>query len=271
MASKRIGTIINIKVMVMLMPITILFLLCIIIVEPAYAEYSHSGSVTSGGGVSTSAAYENLSVIGVLTEVGNSANYQNQAGLISVFKSEGAYSATLNATAGPNGSISPSGAVLLPFGTNQTFTINPNSGFHVSSVLVDGTIAGVMQNYTFSNVTANHTINAYFAVDSFTITAGANKNGSIYPSGSVAVDYLASASFTITPDSGYQVANVIVDGVMVNVASSYTFDNVTTNHSIQATFEQQSVATPVPALGPLSLLMVVFGLAGLLMRRKRSQ
>src|SRR5262249_16852403 len=49
---------------------------------------------------------------------------------------------TITASAGANGSISPSGSVVVTQGANQTFTITPNSCYHVSDVLVDGSSVG---------------------------------------------------------------------------------------------------------------------------------
>src|SRR6185436_18906321 len=88
---------------------------------------------------------------------------------------------TITASAGANGTISPVGAVSVNNGTNQTFTITANSGFHIDSVLVDGSSVGAVGTYTFTNVTANHTIAATFAanVNTSTITASAGANGTI--------------------------------------------------------------------------------------------
>jgi hypothetical protein len=69
---------------------------------------------------------------------------------------------TITASAGSGGSISPSGAVKVNQGANQTFTITANSGFSISSVTVDGANQGAISSYTFSNVQANHTISASF-------------------------------------------------------------------------------------------------------------
>jgi hypothetical protein len=69
---------------------------------------------------------------------------------------------TITASAGSNGSISPSGGVVVNQGANQSFTISPNSGYNVSSVTVDGNSQGAITSYTFSNVQANHTISATF-------------------------------------------------------------------------------------------------------------
>ncbi len=70
---------------------------------------------------------------------------------------------TITAAAGSGGAISPSSAVSVAYGTNQTFNIIPNSGYKISNVLVDGTSVGAVSDYTFSNITSNHTISASFA------------------------------------------------------------------------------------------------------------
>ncbi|MBA7510388.1 hypothetical protein ES705_02372 [subsurface metagenome] len=72
---------------------------------------------------------------------------------------------TITATAGPGGSIAPSGAVTVNHGANQTFTIIPDPGYHIADVLVDGSSVGAVPTYTFTNVTADHTIEAIFALD----------------------------------------------------------------------------------------------------------
>jgi photosystem II stability/assembly factor-like uncharacterized protein len=143
---------------------------------------------------------------------------------------------TITASAGANGTISPSGAVTVDSGANQSFTITPNANYHVADVLVDGSSVGAVTSYTFTNVTADHTISATFAISAFTITASAGANGSISPSGAVAVDSGANQSFTITPNANYHVADVLVDGSSVGAVTSYTFTNITANHTISATF-----------------------------------
>jgi parallel beta-helix repeat protein len=154
---------------------------------------------------------------------------------------------TITASAGANGSISPTGAVTVNQGSSQTFAITPNSGFAVSSVTVDGTSVGAVTTYTFSNVQANHTISAAFAPVTFTITASAGANGSISPTGAVTVNQGASQTFTITPNSGFSVSDVAVDGTSVGAVSTYTFSNVQANHTISATFVANSVTFTITA------------------------
>lgn len=69
----------------------------------------------------------------------------------------------ITAKAGANGTITPSGSVTVKAGADQAFAIQPNIGYTVSKVLVDGTDVGAVTSYTFKNVTANHTIEAVFA------------------------------------------------------------------------------------------------------------
>lgn len=148
---------------------------------------------------------------------------------------------TITATAGDNGSISPAGASVYR-GDDQTFTITPNEGYEVADVLVDGSSVGAVSTYTFENVTGNHSISATFKpkVVTHTITATAGSNGSITPSGAVTVTDGADQTFTITPNKGYQIANVLVDGKSVGAVSSYTFQDVTADHTIYATFVKES-------------------------------
>ena len=143
---------------------------------------------------------------------------------------------TITASAGAGGSIDPSGAVIVTDGADQTFTITPDAGYHVADVLVDGVSVGAVTSYTFTDVQADHTIAASFAIDTFTITASAGAGGSIAPSGVVSVDYGADQTFTITPDAGYHVADVLVDGVSVGAVTSYTFTDVQADHTIAASF-----------------------------------
>jgi hypothetical protein len=72
----------------------------------------------------------------------------------------------------------------------------------------------------------------------FTINASAGLGGLISPSGTTAVNSGESKTFTITPDKGYKISDVKVDGKPVGAVSTYTFTNVTDNHTIEATFEK---------------------------------
>ncbi len=75
------------------------------------------------------------------------------------------------------------------------------------------------------------------AVLSYDITASAGDHGTITPEGKVSAYYGSAKTFNFTPDEGYKVADVVVDGASVGAVSSYTFENITKAHTISVTFE----------------------------------
>jgi GH25 family lysozyme M1 (1,4-beta-N-acetylmuramidase) len=78
-------------------------------------------------------------------------------------------------------------------------------------------------------------------IGTFIITASAGSGGSISPSGTVTVNYGDSKTFTITSNSGYKISDVKVNGKSVGAVSTYTFTNVTNNHTIEAVFEKNEI------------------------------
>ena len=79
----------------------------------------------------------------------------------------------------------------------------------------------------------------------YIIEATAGEGGSISPSGKVSVVRGEDAQFSITPDEGYQVEDVLVDGESVGAVTGYLFENVTGKHTISVTFtEEAGVADP---------------------------
>jgi parallel beta-helix repeat protein len=239
---------------------------------------------------------------------------------------------TITASAESNGSIDPSGDILVDAGADQIFTITPDEYYQIADVVVDGSSVGVVDNYTFTNVNEDHTISATFSEetipvvnhapvivstpiatanidepysydvnatdadddpltyslitnpegmninsstgiitwvpsdtgdfdvtvkasdgdifdtqeytitvspvvpDTFTITASAGSNGSIDPSGDVIVNEGSDQLFNITPDSGYEISDVLVDGSPIGAESTCIFTNITQDHTISATF-----------------------------------
>ena len=72
---------------------------------------------------------------------------------------------TITGSAGANGTISPAGPVNISASGTQGFKITPDENYHVADVLVDGSSIGAVPSHTFTNVRANHTIVATFAVN----------------------------------------------------------------------------------------------------------
>jgi len=66
---------------------------------------------------------------------------------------------------GTGGTLSPSGLVTVYHGKDKTFTITPDTGYHIPDVLMDGESQGSIFTYAFYAVNINHTITAIFAPD----------------------------------------------------------------------------------------------------------
>ncbi len=81
----------------------------------------------------------------------------------------------------------------------------------------------------------------------YTIKAAAGTGGSISPSGNVSVREGADQTFTITPDKGYAVSNVKIDGRSIGLVKSYTFENVKRAHTIEVSFTRANEFIDVPA------------------------
>ncbi len=145
---------------------------------------------------------------------------------------------TITATAHEGGTIEPSGNVLVHEGTSKSFLITPDEDYHILDVKVDGQSVGQVSTYTFSNVLSNHTIEAYFEHDQtqYVISATATEGGSIDPSGEITILKGEDQTFLITPDNGYFINDVLVDGKSVGRVSEYTFENVNSSHTIHAIF-----------------------------------
>ena len=151
---------------------------------------------------------------------------------------------TITVSGGANGVISPSGSVSVNYGGNQDFSITPDSGYHIASILIDGGSATVLspsgETISFTNLEASHTLTATFAVDTFTVTASAGAGGSISPTGSSSFNYGGSQTFTVTPSVGYHIASITANGASVTVTSpsgqTYQFSAVSADSSLTATF-----------------------------------
>ncbi len=156
---------------------------------------------------------------------------------------------TITASAGTGGSISPSGSVAAAYGSDVTFTITPDTDYHILDVTVDGVPQGAISSHTFYAVAENHAISASFEADTttVTITATAGTGGSITPTGAITVNYGEDQAFTITADPGYHIEDILVDSISQGATSSYTFYDVTADHAITATFEPDTVTHTITA------------------------
>lgn len=144
---------------------------------------------------------------------------------------------TITATAGAKGTVTPAGVTTKDYGTEQEYIITPSTGYHIASVLADGVSAGAVAKYTFSNITANHTISASFAIDTYTVTATVSTGsvtGALDPT-SKSVSYGGTATFTVSPNTGYRIDSVSGCGGTLS-GTTYTTGAITADCTVSATF-----------------------------------
>jgi CSLREA domain-containing protein len=107
-------------------------------------------------------------------------------------------------TAGGGGTITPSTLQVVNAGESRVFTITPDPGYHILDVGVDGVSVGVVNIYTFTNVTADQSISATFGLNEYTMTTGVVGQGQVTRTPDQAT-YLFGSVVTLTaiPQAGW--------------------------------------------------------------------
>jgi len=131
-------------------------------------------------------------------------------------------------------------------GANVTFNgetkATDTEGIAVFSGVLAGSRAYTVSKEGYNNSTGNVTVDSDESVDvtltkkTYTITASAGSGGIIDPSGEVIVEHGSSKTFTMSPSDGYSVKDVLVDNESVGPRATYTFNNITSNHTISVSF-----------------------------------
>ncbi|HOI34435.1 MAG TPA: Ig-like domain-containing protein [Mesotoga infera] len=156
---------------------------------------------------------------------------------------------TIAASANPPAGGTITGAGSYDHGDTVNLVAAANEGYEFINWTENGVQVSANDAYSFM-ATANRTLVANFRLKTYTITATAGAGGSINPAGNVNVTHGSNQSFAITPNTGYEIEDVKVDGVSIGAVSTYNFTNVTTNHTIHATFRLKSYTIVVSANPP---------------------
>jgi hypothetical protein len=165
-------------------------------------------------------------------------------------------------------SVSPANQSFAPVGGTDTINVTTKSGCSWTAVSNDSWLvvtsngnASGKDNVNYSalpnssssmrtatlNVAGQSVTITQSGMPSYAITGSAGSNGSISPNASVIITSGGNQTFNIMPDAYYQVADVKVDGVSKGPITSYTFSNITSNHSISASFVMTSYAISASA------------------------
>lgn len=161
------------------------------------------------------------------------------------------------------GIISPAETLVLPAGSNQSFTVTSNTNYEITGIHVNGVrlapepVGGLfppppLTEYTFTieNLQENTLLEISFsrlAPTFYYIDAKAGVNGTIDPVGSIQVASGNNMTFNIIPNAGYIIADVIVNDTSVGPVSSYTFTNIQSHQFIEAKFRLPGPSITVTA------------------------
>jgi len=149
--------------------------------------------------------------------------------------------------AGIGGTIQPSGAVIVTYGQNQTFIITPDTGYHVSDVMIDGSSIGPTTSYTFYSVDNNHTITAVFAQNEYVLTIHVIGDGAIAKSPDKTIyTHGEIVELTATANSGWTFSGWSGDLTGSQNPTTITMDS---DKVVNATFIQEAYTLTVNLFG----------------------
>jgi hypothetical protein len=182
------------------------------------------------------------------------------------------YTLTITKTGNGTGTIitSPAGTTFSP-GTSVTLTATPDT--YSTFAGWSGGCSGSQTSTCTVTMNSNVSVSGAFNLKTFTITSSAGTGGSISPSGSISVNAQSSQTFTITPSTGYNISSVKIDGISISPIASYTFNNITANHTITASFTQivggetvtyfgQQTSNSTDNIGDTGRVATIWGLNG---------
>ena len=143
----------------------------------------------------------------------------------------------VNAKASNGATISPQGYSEVENGSVMNYVIGAREGYYIESVTVNDEPVSITDSILSLEITQNTTILVSAKKKIFDVNINNTENGQILLSANKA-EYGENCTAQIIPDTGYIVADVLVDGVSVGAVKTYTITNITQSHTITAVFEE---------------------------------
>ncbi len=144
-------------------------------------------------------------------------------------------------------------------GSDVKVTASAYRGYQFVNWTLNGNVVSTEPEYTISRIDQDYCLTANFMkqqAKTYEMNAAVETgNGQIYPAGKVMVPEDGTLVYTITPQNGYKISGVTVNGQAVGAVTSYTFTKINAGHTIKASFVQKenavnSAATPSPKASP---------------------
>ena len=167
--------------------------------------------------------------------------------VVSVTFEEIEYTETVTVSVGDNGTVSPSGSVVVERGEDLELTITPDDGYCIASVILDGTdVTSEVKDSVFilSNVVSGHSVRVEFEVITYTVTVTAGENGSADPTTSV-VEYGKSLKIVFIPEPGYRTSYLTINGgdrIVPDDRTNYVIDDIIEDKAVEVFFERDDSA-----------------------------
>lgn len=141
------------------------------------------------------------------------------------------------------GDVSPEGLCFVPAAESKTGTPLLLTACEVSGTL---TVTQIEDTSGGTSSGGGSSSGGNGNVYQYTIRAEAGQGGSISPNGAVRVEKGKDQTFTMKPEQGYEVKEVLVDGKSIGAVSQYTFENVRSAHTIKVVFKPVDTAEETP-------------------------
>lgn len=155
----------------------------------------------------------------------------------------------INATvAGGHGSVNPPGQ-QVSYDGSATIDIVPGAGYHLATVVDNGTPVTPADPYVIDNVIDNHGVIATFAINEYSVDASVNGgHGSVTPAGQTVASG-GTAVVNIGADTGYHITTISDNGEFVPVSNPYSITNTASDHNIVVTFAINKYTTKAEVTG----------------------
>ncbi len=148
------------------------------------------------------------------------------------------------------GAIDPEGEVMVEHGNDQGFFITPLPGAYIADVLVNEESVGVTEEYIFEDVTEDgNEIHAIFEWLSYDVTITSEGNGTVDPSGTVAVEHGNSLEIEFIPESGHYLTDLLVNDIGEDPVESFLLLDVTENTTVHGVFDIMTYTVNASAQG----------------------
>ncbi len=134
--------------------------------------------------------------------------------------------------------IEANGTPVTGFASMDMYTVGSltaSTTYYFNIIVKDE--AGNKSAYQTKSVTTSAAIGGGGGSSYYSIISTSNEGGTITPSGTTTAVEFSSKNFTITPNEGYIISDVLIDGESIGAVKQYTFSSITSNHTIEAKFE----------------------------------